>query len=124
MFLLAVLLTVALVLETLPSAVVAVVRARVGLTRIDQLTRLGVLEGRNLWVVTLLGVLHTLGTAAVLIGLDFPAVSVGGAAVEAAIFIWVLYRQLRAGDRGRALGAYTLFTAMALAVLVVSLLRL
>ena len=103
---------------------VAVVRARVGLTRIDQLTRLGVLEGRNLWVVTLLGVLHTLGTAAVLIGLDFPAVSVGGAAVEAAIFIWVLYRQLRAGDRGRALGAYTLFTAMALAVLVVSLLRL
>src|SRR5437764_785955 len=59
MFLLAVLLTVALVLETLPSAVVALSRAKVGLTRLDHLTRLGVLEGRNLWGVTLLGVLHS-----------------------------------------------------------------
>lgn len=124
MFLLAVLLTVALVLETLPSAVVALVRAKVGLTRLDQLTRLGVLDGRNLRVVTLLGVLHTVGTAAVLIGLDFPVAGVAGAAIEAAIFIWVLYRQVRAGDRGRALGAYTLFTAMALAVLAVNFLRL
>ena len=123
MFLLRVLLTVALVLETLPSAVVALVRAKVGLTRLDQLTRLGVLDGRNLRVVTLLGVLHTVGTAAVLVGLDFPAAGVGGAAIEAVIFLWVLYRQLRAGDRGRALGAYTLFTAMALAVLVVDALR-
>ena len=90
MFLLAVLLTVALVLETLPSAVVALSRAKVGLTRLDQLTRLGVLEGRNLWVVTLLGVLHSVGTACALIGLDFPAVGVAGAAIEAAIFIWVL----------------------------------
>jgi hypothetical protein len=124
MFLLAVLLTIALVLEALPSAVVALVRAKVGLTRLDQLTRLGVLEGRNLRVVTLLGVLHALGTAAVLVGLDFPGVGVGGAAVEAAIFVWVLYRQLRAGDRGRALGAYLLFTGMALAVLVFDALRL
>jgi hypothetical protein len=124
MFLLAVVLTVALVLETLPSAVVALGRAKVGLTRIDQLTRLGVLEGRNLWVVTLLGVLHAVGTAAVLIGLDFPVAGVAGAALEAGIFIWVLYRQLRAGDRGRALGAYLLFTSMALAVLVVDFVRL
>ena len=123
MFLLRVLLTVALVLETLPSAVVALVRAKVGLTRLDQLTRLGVLDGRNLWVVTLLGVLHAIGTAGVLVGLDFPVVGVGGAAIEAVIFLWVLYRQFRAGDRGRALGAYTLFTAMALAVLVVDALR-
>ncbi|WP_255355227.1 hypothetical protein [Pseudofrankia sp. DC12] len=35
----------------------------------------------------------------------------------------VLSRQLRAGDRGRALFAYTLFTTMALAVLVVDALR-
>jgi hypothetical protein len=49
---------------------------------------------------------------------------VGGAAVEAAVFVWVLYRQLRAGDRGRALGAYLLFTAMAVAVLIVDGLRL
>ena len=124
MFWLAVLLTVALVLETLPSAVVDLSRAKVGLTRLDQLTRLGVLEGRNMWVVTLLGVLHSVGTVCVLIGLDFPAVGVAGAAIEAGIFIWVLYRQIRAGDRGRALGAYTLFTAMALAVLVVNLLRI
>jgi hypothetical protein len=124
MFLLAVLLTVALVLESLPSAVVALVRAKVGLTRLDELTRLGVLEGRNLRVVTLIGVLHAVGTAGVLVGLDFPAVGVGGAAVEAAVFVWVLDRQLRAGDRGRALGAYLLFTAMAVAVLVVDGLRL
>ncbi|MCZ4119148.1 hypothetical protein [Streptomyces sp. H39-S7] len=123
MFILTVVLTVLLLCEVLPSAVVALFRARVGLARIDELTRLGVLQGRFLWVVSLLGVLHLFGTVAVIVGLWVPAFGVAGAAVEAAIFGWVLWRQLRAGDRGRALGAYLLFLAMALAVLVVNLLR-
>ncbi|MEY9965892.1 hypothetical protein ABIA33_003942 [Streptacidiphilus sp. MAP12-16] len=123
MFVLAVALTVLLLLEVVPSAVVAVPRAKVGLVRLDQLTRLGVLEGRNLWVVSLLGVLHTLATVGVLVGLSVPPVGVAGAGVELAVFGWVLSRQVRAGDRGRALGAYTLFACMALAVLLVDLLR-
>jgi hypothetical protein len=36
----------------------------------------------------------------------------------------VLSRQLRYGDRGRALGAYVLFTSLALAVLIVDAVRL
>jgi hypothetical protein len=43
--------------------------------------------------------------------------------VEAVVFGWVLSRQLAHGDRGRALGAYLLFIAMAVAVLVVDALR-
>jgi len=49
---------------------------------------------------------------------------VAGAGLEAGAFGWVLSRQLRHGDRGRALGAYLLFTAMALAVLVTDAVRL
>jgi hypothetical protein len=45
---------------------------------------------------------------------------VAGGALEAAAFGWVLSRQLRYGDRGRSLGAYSLFTAVALAVLAVN----
>jgi hypothetical protein len=122
-FALAVALTVLLVLESLPSAVVQLARARPGLTRLDELTRLGVLQGRHLWVLTLLGVLHLLGTVAVIAGLGVPPLGVAGAAVEGLVFGWVLVRQVRAGDRGRALGAYTLFLGMALAVLVVDLSR-
>ena len=47
-----------------------------------------------------------------------------GGGLEAAAFGWVLSRQLRHGDRGRALGAYVLFTSLALAVLIVDALRL
>jgi hypothetical protein len=60
----------------------------------------------------------------VTVGLWIPAIGVAGAAVEVLIFGWTLYRQLRAGDRGRALFAYSLFISMALAVLVVDALRL
>jgi hypothetical protein len=123
MFVLSVVLTILLLLETAPSAVAGLTRAKAGMTRLDQLARLGVLEGRNLWVVSLLGVLHTFGGAAVLIGLALPPAGVAGAAVEAGVFGWVLSRQLRAGDRGRALGAYVLFSLMALAVLAVNLVR-
>jgi hypothetical protein len=35
----------------------------------------------------------------------------------------VLFRQLSHGDRGRALGAYLLFAALAIAVLVVAAIR-
>lgn len=55
--------------------------------------------------------------------LAVPAAGVAGGGVEAVTFGWVLARQLRAGDRGRALGACLLFTAVALAVLVVDALR-
>jgi hypothetical protein len=119
----AVVLTILLLLETVPSALADLLRAKAGLTRLDSLTRLGLLEGRNLWVVPLLGVLHLAGSVAVIAGLFTPGVGVAGAALEAAVFGWVLTRQVRAGDRGRALGAYTLFAAMALAVLLVDALR-
>jgi len=121
---LAIVLTVLLLLETLPSAAAGLSRARVGLDRLDQLTRLGLLDGRNQWVPPMLGAVHLAGSAAVIVGLFTPVVGIAGAGVEAIIFAWVLSRQLRHGDRGRALGAYLLFTAMALAVLAVNALRL
>jgi len=123
-FVLAVVLTVALLLESLPSALAGLTRAKAGLTRLDQLTRLGVLEGRNLWAVSLLGVLHTAGCAAVIAGLWVPAAGVAGGGIEAAVFAWVLSRQLSHGDRGRARGAYLLFLTLAVAVLIVSAARL
>ena len=123
MFAAAVVLTILLLLETVPSAVAGLLRAKAGLTRLDGLTRLGLLDGRNQWVVPLLGLLHLAAAVAVVVGLAVPAAGVAGAAVEAAVFGWVLTRQVRAGDRGRALGAYTLFAAMALAVLLVDALR-
>ena len=123
MFILAVVLTVLLLLETLPSAVAGLTRAKVGLTRLDQLARLGLLDGRNLWVPPLLGAVHLAGSAAVIVGLFVPAAGIAGGGLEAAAFGWVLSRQLSHGDRGRALGAYLLFAALAAAVLVVAALR-
>jgi hypothetical protein len=63
------------------------------------------------------------GANGMLIGLAVPPAGPAAAAVEAAIFGWVLYRRLRAGDRGRALGGYGLFLAMASAMLAVDALR-
>jgi hypothetical protein len=122
-FVLAVVLTVLLLLETLPSAAAGLARAKVGLTRLDQLTRLGLLDGRNRWVPLLLGVVHLVGSAAVIAGLFVPGVAIAGGGLEAAAFGWVLSRQLSHGDRGRALGAYLLFAALAVAVLVVAAVR-
>ena len=123
MLILSVVLTVLLLLETLPSAVAGLSRAKVGLTRLDQLTRLGLLDGRNLWVPPVLGTVHLVGSAAVIAGVFVAAAGVAGGALEAAAFGWVLSRQLSHGDRGRALGAYLLFAALAIAVLVVDALR-
>ncbi len=123
-FVLAAVLTVLLLLEALPSAIAGLVRSAAGMTRLDDLTRLGLLEQRNLWVVPFLGAIHLAGSAAVIAGLWAPAAGVAGAAIEATVFGWVLWRQLLAGDRGRTLGAYELFTAMALAVLLVDAIRL
>lgn len=123
MLALSVVLTVLLLLETVPSAVAGLTRARSGLTRLDQLTRLGLLEGRNLGVASLLGAVHTAGSAAVIAGLWLPAAGVAGAGLEAIAFGWVLSRQLRNGDRGGALTAYTLFAAMAVAVLIADAVR-
>jgi hypothetical protein len=116
-------LTVLLLLETLPSAAAGLARYRSGLVRLDQLTRLGVLHGRNLWAASVLGAVHLAGSAAVIAGLVTPVAGVVGGGLEATAFGWVLSRQLRFGDRGRSLGAYTFFTAVALAVLVVNALR-
>jgi hypothetical protein len=124
MFALAAVLTVLLLLEAFPSAVAGLARASVGMRRLDSLTRLGLLENRHLWVVPFLGVLHMAGSAAVVAGLWVPAAGVAGAGTEAAVFGWVLSRQLRAGDRGRVLGAYALFSAMALAVLAIDAARM
>ena len=123
MLALAIALTVLLLLETLPSAAAGLTRYRPGLARLDQLTRIGVQQGRNLWVATLLGAIHLAGSAAVIAGLVAPAAGVVGGGLEAATFGWVISRQLRYGDRGRSLGAYSLFTTLALAVLAVSALR-
>ncbi|HEX3712742.1 MAG TPA: hypothetical protein VHV09_08105 [Trebonia sp.] len=123
MFVLAVVLTVLLLLETLPSAAAGLLRARAGLVRLDQLTRLGLLDGRNLWVPLLLGAVHLAGSVAVIVGLFAPAAGITGGAVEAVVFCWVLSRQLSHGDRGRALGAYLLFAALAVGVLVTAVLR-
>jgi hypothetical protein len=112
-----------LLLEVLPSAGAQLGRFEVGMKRLDELTRLGLADGRHLWVLPVLGAVHLIGGAAVIVGIWLPAVGVVGAALEAVVFGWVLSRQLRAGDRGGALFAYTLFTAMALAVLVVDALR-
>jgi hypothetical protein len=73
MFVLSVVLTV-LLLETLPSAPAGLTRARAGLTRLDQLTRLDLLQGRNLRVASALGAVHLAGSAAVIAGLWAPAV--------------------------------------------------
>jgi hypothetical protein len=116
-------LTVLLLLETLPSAAAGLTRYRAGLARLDELTRLGVLQGRNLRAASLLGAIHLAGSAAVIVGLAAPAAGVAGGGLEAAVFGWVLDRQLRHGDRGRSLGAYSLFAMLALAVLVVDALR-
>ena len=124
MFALAVVVTVLLLLETLPSALAGLTRAQVGLKRLDELTRLGLLDGRNLWVPLALGVVHLAGSAAAIVGLFEPVAAIIGGGLEAAVFCWVLSRQLGHGDRGRALGAYLLFTALAVAVLVVGALRL
>jgi hypothetical protein len=123
-FVVAIVLTILLLLETLPSAAAGLTRAKVGLTRLDHLTRLGLLDGRNLWVPFLLGVVHLVGSAAVIAGLFAPAAGIVGGGLETAAFCWVLSRQLGHGDRGRALGAYLLFAAFAIAVLIASALRL
>jgi hypothetical protein len=123
-FVVAIVLTVLLLLETVPSALAGLTRAQAGLKRLDGLTRLGLLDGRNLWVPSVLGVVHLAGSAAVIAGLFAPVAGVAGGGLEAAAFGWVLSRQLGHGDRGRALGAYLLFATLALAVLVVSALRL
>jgi len=120
MLALALALTVLLLLETLPSAAAGLTRYRPGLARLDQVSRLGVVQGRNLWAASLLGAIHLAGSAAVIAGLVAPAAGAAGGALEAAAFGWVLSRQLRYGDRGRSLGAYSLFTTFALAVLAVS----
>lgn len=124
MFALSAVLTALLLLEVVPSALAALTRFGPGVERLDSLTRLGLREGRHLWVVGAAGVLHTAATVAVLVGIWHPVWGVTGGAAETAFFCWVLARQLRAGDRGRELFAYTLFASWALAVLVVAAVRL
>lgn len=124
MFVLAVALTVLLLLEVVPSALAALTRFGPGVERLDGLTRLGLREGRNQWVVPAVGVMHGAATAAVIAGTGRPAYGVAGGAAETVFFCWVLLRQLRHGDRGRELFAYCLFSSWAAAVLVVAALRL
>jgi hypothetical protein len=124
MLVLAIVVTILLLLESLPSAVAGLVRSTAGMSRLDSLTRLGLLDGRRLWVVPVLGTIHLAGTAGALAGIWAPAAGVAGAGIEAVVFGWVLSRQVSNGDRGRALGAYTLFLGMALAVLAVNAARL
>lgn len=124
MFALSAVLTALLLLESLPSALAGLTGFAPGVERLDGLTRLGLREGRRRWVVRFLGVVHSLACAALIAGIWSPAYGLAGAAVEAVVFGWVLVRQLRHGDRGRALFAYTLFLSWSLAVLAVTAVRL
>ena len=124
MLVLAIVVTILLLLESLPSAVAGLVRSKAGMTRLDSLTRLRLLDGQRLWVVPALGAIHLAGSAGVVAGIWIPAAGVVGASIEAVVFGWVLSRQVRNGDRGRVLGAYVLFLVMALAVLAVDAARL
>lgn len=123
MLALAIVFTLLLLLESVPSAIASLTRSQAGLTRLDQLTRLGLLDGRRPWLPLLLGCVHLAGSAAVIAGLWVPAAGIAGAAAEAGVFGWVLSRQVGHGDRGRDLLAYLLFAALAAAVLVISVLR-
>jgi hypothetical protein len=123
-FALAIVVTVLLLLEAVPSAIADLTRSQAGRNRLDELTRVGVRDGRHLWVLTLLGLVHLAGSAAVIAGLFTPLAGVAGGALEAVTFAWVLSRQLRHGDRGRALFAYLLFLAFAVAVVAVDAVRL
>jgi len=124
LFALSAVLTSLLLLEVVPSALAALTRFGPGVERLDSLTRLGLREGRAAWVVPAAGVLHTLATAALVAGIWHPASGAAGAAAEALFFGWVLFRQLRAGDRGKVLFAYGLFTSWSVLVLLVAALRL
>jgi hypothetical protein len=123
-FALSAVLTALLLLEVVPSALAALTRFGPGVERLDGLTRLGLREGRATWVLTAAGVLHTLATAALLVGIWRPASGVAGAGAEALFFGWVLARQLRFGDRGRDLFAYGLFTSWSVLVPLVAAVRL
>jgi hypothetical protein len=123
-FALSAVLTALLLLEVVPSALAALTRFGPGVERLDSLTRLGLREGRHRWVVLAAGLLHTACTALLLLGVWHPAYGVLGAALEVLFFGWVLTRQLAAGDRGRPLLAYALFTAWSLLVLLTATLRL
>ncbi|MBY8877864.1 hypothetical protein [Actinacidiphila acidipaludis] len=124
MFALSAVLTSLLLLEVVPSALAALTRFGPGVERLDSLTRLGLREGRAAWVVPAAGVLHTLTTVALLVGIWHPVWGVAGAAAEALFFGWVLTRQVRFGDRGKALFAYGLFTSWSVLVLLVAAVRL
>lgn len=124
MLVIAIVVTILLLLESLPSAIAGLVRSKAGMTRLDSLTRLGLLDGRRRWIVPVLGAIHLAGCAGVIAGIWVPVAGVAGAGIEAVVFGWVLSRQARHGDRGGALGAYTLFLVMALAVLAVDAARL
>lgn len=124
MFVLGAVLTALLLLEVVPSALAALTRFGPGVERLDSLTRLGLRQGRHRWVLTAAGILHTAATAAVLAGIWRPVLGLAGAGAEALFFGWVLLRQVRAGDRGRELFAYGLFTSWSLAVALVAALRL
>jgi len=80
----AIVLTVALLLETLPSAAAGITRYGPGIARLDGLTRLGLTSGRHRWVVPALGVVHLAGSAAVIAGILKPDIGVAGGALEAA----------------------------------------
>ncbi|WP_328471134.1 DoxX family protein [Streptomyces sp. NBC_00448] len=123
MFALSAVLTALLLLEVVPSALAALARFGPGVERLDSLTRLGLREGRHRWVPPAAGLLHTACAVLLLIGIWHPGYGVLGAALEVLYFGWVLARQLAAGDRGRPLFAYALFTGWSALVLLVAALR-
>ncbi|MEV7393246.1 MULTISPECIES: hypothetical protein [unclassified Streptomyces] len=124
MFALSAVVTSLLLLEVVPSALAALTRFGPGVERLDKLTRLGLREGKVAWLVPAAGVLHTLATVALLVGIWHPAWGLVGAAAEAVFFGWVLARQLRFDDRGKALFAYSLFASWSVLVLLVATVRL
>ncbi|WP_426566070.1 hypothetical protein ACPPVT_05765 [Angustibacter sp. McL0619] len=116
-------LTIMLLFEVVPSAIAGVPAMGVARARFEELTRIPVTRGERVWLLRTVGAAHCVGAVLLLVGLNNPPVGALGAALELVAFGWILAMQLRHGDRGRSLFAYSLFSGLALAVLVVNLLR-
>ena len=114
-----VVLTALLALELLLNGVSAAVGLRVWRQRLHDICRLDLGRGAEL----LVALYSVLGLLLLVVGLRWTPALVAGAVLALAGAGTVLARQLRYGDRGRALGSYLVFTASSVLLLVLAVLR-
>ncbi len=110
--------TALLALELLLNAVSAAVGLSVWRQRMHEIPRLDLSRGAEL-IVALYSVL---GLVLLVVGLRSTPALLAGAVLALAGAGTVLTRQLRYGDRGRALGSYLTFTGSSLLLLVLAVL--